>query len=245
MKRIFRRIVLSGLFLALAGAGTAWDSQARAEETQILPAQVIENSGKQFLFKELSWNPEDVEITIEYTGEELELPAGKLDLEYQLVGAAHGVGRLPLSLNVRVNGQLKQKIWLSALVEAYFNVVRTTRPIPRDRVIMPTDVEIVRVRSSNPMHNVLYDLKEVIGFKTVSDMEKGVTLSPYMVRRVPLVQQGDRILLVAENGALRITAPGVVKENGFKNSTVQVENLQTKKIIYGTVIDSKTVKVEF
>lgn len=95
------------------------------------------------------------------------------------------------------------------------------------------------------MHNVIYDPTKVIGFKAIRDLDPGMTVSPYMVQQVPIVKQGDRILLVAQRGHLRVTAPGVVKENGYKNSTIQVENLQTRKMIYGTVVDSKTVNVEF
>ena len=44
---------------------------------------------------------------------------------------------------------------------------------------------------------------------------------------------------------MRITAPGAVREDGFKNSIVQVVNLETKKLVYAEVIDANTVEVKF
>ncbi|MCH6579188.1 MAG: flagella basal body P-ring formation protein FlgA [Nitrospinae bacterium] len=44
---------------------------------------------------------------------------------------------------------------------------------------------------------------------------------------------------------MRVTAPGVVKENGFKNDTVRVENINSRKLIFGTVVDSHTIRINY
>ncbi|MFQ5482252.1 MAG: flagellar basal body P-ring formation chaperone FlgA [Nitrospinaceae bacterium] len=227
---------LLGGGLALAG---------NPEKSQILPRGVMEDQARQFLINELSWNEEDVAISVRYNDKDLRLPSGPLGLEYRLVGRRNALGRVPLSLIIRVNNEVQKKVWLEGRVEAYQEVVRTTRPLPRDHVLHPGDVQIVRIKSSRPLRNVVMDLQSVIGYQTLRPLGMGQTLSTHMVKRVPLVKRGDRILLVAERGRLRITAPGVAKENGFRDSMVRVENLQTRKIIYGTVQNSKTVKVEF
>ena len=241
--KMFSRVLL---FLALFMGGFPGPAPSTwAKETQTLEHRVIVEQARTYLLSQLPLDPNDVSISVEYTGEDLVLPAGKVDLQYKLIAANPGVGRVPMGLEISVDGRLIRKIWLNARVEAFFDVVRTTRPVPRGRLIGPGDIEIVRVRSAQPLHNVVYNPEEVIGLKALSDLDPGQTLSPFMVKRVPLVKRGDRVLLVAERGPLRVTAPGVVKENGHKNATIQVENLQTRKIIYGTVVDSKTVNVEF
>ena len=220
-------------------------SFAFAGEPQVLTGKVIQESARNYLLKEMDWNPSDVEVSVDYTGKDISLPEGELNLEYQLAGKKRPIGRIPLSLILRVDGEMKRKVWLNASVNVFFDVVQTTRPVPRNRVLKPGDVEIVRVMSSRPLRNIIYDPSEVIGQKTVRDIDHGQNISPYMVKRVPLVKRGDRVMIIAEGGRLRITAPGVVKEPGFKDTIVQVENQQTKKIIHGTVIDAKTIKVEF
>ncbi len=232
---------LSGLFVLLFLSA----QPAIAEESQVLTGEVVAEAARIFLLQEMDWDPNDVEVSIDYSGKALDLPEGKMKLEFQLAGKRRPIGRAPLSLVVRVDGEMKRKIWLNANVKVFFDVVQTTRPVPRNRVLTSGDVEIVRVMSSRPMRNIIYDPGEVIGQKAVRDIEHGQNISPYMVKRVPLVKRGDRVLIVAEGGRLRITAPGVVREPGFKGTMVQVQNQQTKKIIYGTVVDAKTIKVEF
>ena len=50
---------------------------------------------------------------------------------------------------------------------------------------------------------------------------------------------------MAKKGGMIITAPGILKEDGYKDAIVQVLNIESKKIIYGNLIDSNTVKVKF
>lgn len=130
-------------------------------------------------------------------------------------------------------------------MEVFFDVVQATRTVPRDRILSPGDVEIVRVRSSHPLRNIIINAEEAIGKRAVRDIDLGQNLSPYMLKQVPLINRGDRVIILAEKGRIRITAPGLAREVGFKGAIIQVENLQTNKTIYGTVIDSKTIKVEF
>ncbi len=232
---------LSGLMLVLL----LLSSSVFAGGFQELTGETITGSARNYLLNEMDWNPNDVEVNVDYTGKALSLPEGELKMDFQLAGNHRPIGRIPLSLVIRVDGEMVRKIWLNAKVNVFFDVVQTTRPVPRNRVLTPGDVEIVRVMSSRPLRNIIYDPNEVIGQKTVRDIDHGQNISPYMVKRVPLVKRGDRVLIVAERNRLRITAPGVVKEPGFKDTIVQVENQQTKKIIHGTVIDAKTIKVEF
>ncbi|QPJ61413.1 MAG: flagellar basal body P-ring formation protein FlgA [Candidatus Nitronauta litoralis] len=216
-----------------------------AGEYQELTGATITESARNYLLNEMDWDPNDVEVKVDYTGKALSLPEGELKMDFQLAGNHRPIGRIPLSLVLTVDGEMIRKIWLNARVNVFFDVVQTTRPVPRNRVLTSGDVEIVRVMSSRPLRNIIYDPNEVIGQQTVRDIDHGQNISPYMVKRVPLVKRGDRVLIVAERNRLRITAPGVVKEPGFKDTIVQVENQQTKKIIHGTVIDAKTIKVEF
>ena len=50
---------------------------------------------------------------------------------------------------------------------------------------------------------------------------------------------------MAKKGGMTITAPGILKEDGYKDAMVQVLNIESKKIIYGNLVDPNTVKVKF
>ena len=44
---------------------------------------------------------------------------------------------------------------------------------------------------------------------------------------------------------MKITVPGILKEDGYEDSMVRVLNIESKKIIYGRLVDANTVKVSF
>jgi flagella basal body P-ring formation protein FlgA len=50
---------------------------------------------------------------------------------------------------------------------------------------------------------------------------------------------------MAQKGSMTITTPGILKEDGYENAMVRVLNMDSKKIIYGRLVDSNTVKVKF
>ena len=51
--------------------------------------------------------------------------------------------------------------------------------------------------------------------------------------------------MVAERGGMKVSVMGVVQETGYEGSVVQVENMESKKKVYGWVVDSGTVQVKF
>ncbi|VAX33222.1 hypothetical protein MNBD_NITROSPINAE05-856 [hydrothermal vent metagenome] len=77
------------------------------------------------------------------------------------------------------------------------------------------------------------------------NMGQGRVVTTSSVHKPTLVNKGDRVVLIAEMGAMKITAPGIVRQKGFKNSLVKVLNIQTQKTVFGMVQDAKTVKVNF
>ena len=112
-------------------------------------------------------------------------------------------------------------------------------------VVLPGDIELTQLKSDHVLRNIISDETDIMGHRLIRNLEEGETILAHMVRKIPLVKNGDRILIIANKGSLRVTAPGVVRQNGFKNDTVRVENLHSRKIILGTVIDSRTVQINF
>ena len=111
--------------------------------------------------------------------------------------------------------------------------------------VQSEDVELTQLKSDHILRNIVSKETDIIGHRLIRNLEQGETILAHMVQKIPLVKNGDRILIIAKKGSLRVTAPGVVRQNGFKNDTVRVENIHSRKIILGTVIDSRTVRINF
>ena len=205
----------------------------------------IEARAKEFLTEALEWESSRLTVKVKYDGKELNLPEGRKTQECTLPGGKKRVGRVQFSCLVKINGRVVRRIRLHGEIKLAYNLYRTTRTLKRGHIIQPTDVQWVRVESSKVLRNTLSNPKDLIGHRLIRGLGEGDEILTHMLQRVPVVKYGDRILIVAKKGALRVTAPGVVKQEGFKNDTVRVENLHSQKIVFATVIDSRTVEIEF
>ncbi len=218
---------------------------ALAGGTQVLARETIAQEGQKFMQNTLQWDRDRMQISVVYEGKSLVLAKGHLTLDYKLPGQKKRVGRVPFMGFVKVDGIIKKRLRLYANVKVAYHVFRNVRSLKRGHVIRTQDVELVRVESDKVMRNIISNDSDLIGHRLIRNLGQGESFLNHMVRKIPLVKTGDRILIVAQKGPLRVTAPGVVKENGFKNDTVKVENIHSRKIIFGTVVDSRTIRINY
>lgn len=233
-------LLMSFLFSPILISSLAW-----AEAKHVLPKEIIEQEGKKFLKNTLLWEQDRMEIDVVYEGKSPLIPQGNVTLQYKLPGNKRRVGRVPFMGFVKVDGIIKKRLRLYANVKVTYDVFRSVRSLKRGHVIQSGDVELVILKSDKILRNIISDDSELIGYRLIRNMERGEPIYNRMVRRVPLVKSGDRILIIAQRGKLRVTAPGVVKENGFKNDTVKVQNIQSRKMLFGTVVDARTIRINF
>jgi flagella basal body P-ring formation protein FlgA len=237
---LFILAITLGIFLVLC----AVDNKALAAN-QTLKVSKIEKIGKDFLFDTLAWDKDRLEINTVYEGNTLLLPQGKVIFDCKLPGRKRRIGRVHFLCLLKMAGETKKRLRLYADVKISYDVYRPIRSLKMGHVIQASDIELTQITSDHVLRNIISDESDIMGHKLIRNLEEGETLLTHMVKKIPMVKNGDRILIVANKGSLRVTAPGVIRQNGFKNDTVRVENLQSRKIILGTVIDSRTIQINF
>ncbi len=213
--------------------------------SQILKVATIEKFGMDFMLDTLQWDKDRLEIKVIYDGKQILLPQGDVTFDCKLPGGKRQVGRVHFLCLIKLPGSTKKRLRLYADVKVAYDVYRPIRSLKMGHVIQPGDVELTRLKSDHILRNIISDEADIMGHRLIRNLEEGETILAHMIQKVPLVKNGDRILIIAHKGSLRVTAPGVVRQNGFKNDTVRVENMQSRKIILGTVLDSRTVQINF
>ena len=232
-------IIIAVLFnIALSGK-PAW------AVSKILKISMIEKIGKDFMLDTLQWDKDRLELKVVYEGKQIRVPQGNTTFDYKLPGRKNRIGRVHFLCLVKVAGDTKKRLRLYADVKVSYDVYRPIRSLKMGHVIQSGDVELTRLKADHVLRNIISDEGDIMGHRLIRNLEEGETILAHMVQKIPLVKNGDRILIIAHKGSLRVTAPGVVRQNGFKNDTVRVENIHSKKIILGTVLDSRTVQINF
>ncbi len=222
----------------------------RANETklvQTIKAEEIERRGTEFLWEQISKEEDNFEVQAMYPGRDVILPEGKIDFEFEIFGRSQRfkVGRIPLVLNIKIDGILKKKIWINSKVKFFKEVVKTKRLLQKGKVITSEDLSLEQVDALQVGRRAFIDPDEVIGLMAVRDISQGDILKLNMVKKPAVVKRGDRVLIMAKMGRMKITTPGIVREKGFKGSMIRVQNINSKKEVYARVIDSNTVEVNF
>ncbi len=244
-KNLFFLIVSSFWFVSLLFFAPVSVQKSHASGTQTISQEVIEIAGNEFLSKSLPWDKESLQIETYYDGEEIELPAGRLDLIFKMPGTKQNAGRIPLTLQINVDDKYQKRVRLTSRVTVTQNVIKTTKSLRRGKLITSDDVFLETIETEKPFENAITNLKNVVGFEAGRNLSKGKIIIASNLKKPALGNKGDKILILAEKGTMKITTPGILKEDGYEDSMVQVLNMESKKIIYGKLVDANTVKVNF
>ena len=104
-------------------------------------------------------------------------------------------------------------------------------------------LQTVEVTNKNLAHGYAQDIAQVQGLITTRTLLPGRTIMVGALRQPYSVKRGDKILLVYDNGGLRITAAGTPLADGTTGALIQVRNTDTGVILSGTVMPDRSVLV--
>jgi len=173
------------------------------------------------------------------------VPVGRVDLAVSHGAGVELVG--PTVLHLRVSGVdgSVHRLRVNAMIERETQVVLATRDLSRGDMVAEGDVaEAYRPLRSLP-RDVARRLDAAVGMQVVRPVSAGALVRAGLLTQVPVVSRGAQVVLVAAQGGLRITTPGIVKEDGGAGEIVRVVNPASGKVINGRVVDAETVEVMF
>jgi flagella basal body P-ring formation protein FlgA len=175
----------------------------------------------------------------------LQLPNGRITFKVIPPRNRDLLGKIPFSVHFDVNGKFYRRVWATATVEVMAEVVVTTKPLGRHKPISEDDIELLKMDLAKLPAGMITDPEVVLGKRTKRAIGAKTVLRTDQVEFPPLVKRGDVVVIIAESGGLKITALGQVKKKGRLGESIPVMNFDSKKILYGRVLDSSTVIVEF
>jgi flagella basal body P-ring formation protein FlgA len=220
-------------------------STARASEPQVLTVEEIEKGAEDHLASILPWERKLLEINVDYEGNDITLPPGKKKLIYEVMGSKKQAGRIPLTLLVRVDENYKKRLRINSRVLVSQSVVKTVRRINRGESFTDENIQVETIQTERPWKNALESPEQALGYEASRYLPSGKILTQKVLKKPALGNKGDKILILAEKAGMKITAPGILKEDGYEDGMVEVLNMESKKTVYGRLIDANTVKVSF
>lgn len=238
-------LVLHTIIIVFLCIFNIFGSTASATDQQILTVKEIKKRAENHLVTNLPWDKDSMEIEVYYQGGKIFLPTGQKELIFRGLGGTQKVGRIPMVLEIKVNGIFQKRIQINSRVMVSQNVIKTIRTIKRGEIFSDENIQLETIKTDRIWKNTIENLDHAIGYEAKRNLPSGKILTQRIVKKPALGNKGDKILILAEKGILKITTPGILKEDGYEDAMVRVLNMESKKVIYGRLVDSNTVKVNF
>lgn len=104
-------------------------------------------------------------------------------------------------------------------------------------------VQAIDVTNPNLIEGYARTVKEVTGMITTKTLLPGRTIMVSALRQPYTVKRGDKIILLYDNGGLRITASGTPLADAITGDLIKARNTDTGVIISGTVMADGSILV--
>jgi len=195
--------------------------------------------------EQMTWNPQKTTIREIRGIEPITLPPGPVQYDVTFPTTTDFLGPTSFSLSLRVHGNIEKRLYGTAYIEVIQDVVTVTRPVSKNEVIEEEDIRLKRMNLAQVPKRVITDPEEVIGKRAKRPLQANAMIRPYEVETPPLVQKGDRVVIIVESPLLKITAIGEALERGNRGETIRIRNTSSNREVHGVVIDGKTVRVAF
>jgi flagella basal body P-ring formation protein FlgA len=218
--------------------------ESRPALQQLHPEQ-IQRSILRVLEQEMAGRVRAVHIAMVDPLDPVKIPSGAVDLRLSPNGSGESLGRRTFHVQVNVNGKAWQRIDATADVSASIDAVVPTRVVPVDAVIEAEDVALHPVKLTDLDHQLITDVKDVIGKSAARPLQTNNPIRLGMVKKPYAVRKGDRVSIEARRGGLFLQAIGVTKSSGEIGQTVTVANADSGKELRAKVVGPGAVRVEF
>jgi len=154
-------------------------------------------------------------------------------------------GRFTLGIEVFVDGHKEARLRLAGRVAVYETLVVAAHDLSRDLCLSSGDGICVRQNIFTLDGEGIAGQADLAGKRLTRDVQKGEAILSQWLKPVPLVHKGDVVTLIAQKDSILIQTSGVSREDGFKDSLIEVENIRSGKVVRGLVRKPSTVEVVY
>ncbi|MGB9613353.1 MAG: flagellar basal body P-ring formation chaperone FlgA [Candidatus Margulisiibacteriota bacterium] len=142
------------------------------------------------------------------------------------------------------SGNTSQKIFLRAKVEVIKKVAVAAKGIKKKKVLEATDLKLEERDIALLPQKYYVESERLVGKEAKINIPANSTIFEWMVGEVPLIRQGDEVMIVVSAPGLTVKAKGEALEDGYGGQEIKVKRKESKKILVGKVISPTEVEVK-
>ncbi|WP_305857424.1 flagellar basal body P-ring formation chaperone FlgA [Balneatrix alpica] len=181
----------------------------------------------------------------------LELAVAPLDSRLRLHDCAqplevsHAGKTLLGRLHIKVScaGPVSWSVYVGAEIKLWRPVVILATNLSRNQMIDHSSIKVEEQDVSGLRQQYYTSVTEVLGYTTKRHLSANTVLGPDMLEAPMLVKKGTPVTINAIAGSVRIHTQGVAQTDGSLGQVIQVQNLNSQRIVRAKVIGPGQVQV--
>lgn len=235
-----------GMDMSMAKFTGAGEVNVSVKSITILGDEIAKYA-ESYLLNKMNENGEEVILELQQIPGNQIVPLGNGDIKliFPRIGMGKNKKQIYLPVNIVVDGDIFKSIGLMFNINKFKSVVVAKNGIKQGQLISPDSVELENIETTQLSGQAFSNVNDVIGKIAKKSLSSGNIVTIETVENVYAVSKGDNVIIQIKSSGLKITAKGICMENGGYGDMVKVVNEDTKKVLYGNVIDSGTVEIKF
>jgi flagella basal body P-ring formation protein FlgA len=150
-------------------------------------------------------------------------PRGHLQLQF-VVNQRERITRIPIVCLIKISAP----------------VVVSKHALNNGKVIDSNDIELKKADISCFGSDPYYKIEDLLGKKTMQNINQGSILFNKLIAPVPIVSKGDQLAIKVTQGNVRISVLAIARENGNLGQKIWVENATTHKLVKVIIKDKNS-----
>jgi flagella basal body P-ring formation protein FlgA len=166
-------------------------------------------------------------------------------LDVSLVDSNKDRGNIELIVSARSNITPFFKVSVIFKVRVFENVVIAKRKIGRHQRLTGEDIFLGK-REITRIHDLSFSsVDDLTGKVAVRTIRPNAIITENIVETPQTIQKGSVVKLYIEANNFSIVTKGLAQEAGRIGEVIKIKNLDSKKVIYGKIMDPERVQIIF
>lgn len=137
-----------------------------------------------------------------------------------------------------------QTLQVSGAIHRMIDVPVLTDTMRNGSVIGVRDIETISIREDEVRHDMVLSADELIGLTPRRVVLPGKVIKVNDLEQPLVVERGDLVTMIFNDGGMRLTAKGKALENGAKGDLVRVSNSASSRTVEAIVTAEREVLVK-
>ena len=204
------------------------------DSENILPSEIIQVA-REYVLSETGYDSENVIIEAARKPQEILVPSGKRHYEIYPLSTGSMIGKVFLSVNLIMDGNIRETIPVTLNVRLFKEVLIAKKNIGRGNNIRISDFDMRKREVTRFKKGVVEDFDDVHDMVPKRTIRTQQILTMDMFEYPELIRRGEIVKIILQSGSMTVTAKGIALNGGKKGEIVRVRNIDSKRIITAVV----------